>query len=131
MRSLLIVTFFVLVAVPAFARDSAVQITRQGPSLILVQKDVGDDRWAINLSLEPTSALELTGNVFRASGGPAVFLQCRPVDVLNNDAPIEQRSVVYNCFSAGTCQATANGPCDAAGWSFLAEVSLPMTFFLP
>lgn len=112
------------------ARESAIQITRQGPAIILVQKDVGAERWAINLSLEETSALELTGNVFRP-GGSAAFLQCRPVDVLNPNAPLEQRSVVYDCFGADTCRATSTNVCDPNGWGFIDTVTIPMPFFLP
>jgi hypothetical protein len=52
------------------------QITHQGPTTVLVQKDVGSERWAISLSLEENWPLELTGNVFRTNGA-AVFLQCR------------------------------------------------------
>jgi hypothetical protein len=116
-----------LLAAPALARDSAIQITHQGPTTVLVQKDVGSDRWAINVSLEETSALEVTGNVFRPNGS-AAFLQCRPIDVLNPDAPLAQRVVVYNCYGSDSCP---GAPCSADQWSFLTTVNLPVTFLLP
>lgn len=114
-------------ASPASARESAIQITHQGPQTILVQKDVGAERWSITLSLEESWPLEATGNVFRENGS-AVFLQCRPVDVLGDPNDIRNASIVYNCFTAGTCP---SAPCSAGQWSFLSEVAIPGTFFLP
>ncbi len=127
MRPLATLALLVTLASPAIARDSAIQITHQGPSTILVQKDVGDERWAISLSLEDSWPLEVTGNVFRPNGS-SVFLQCRPVDVLGNPNDIRSASIVYNCFSASTCSAA---PCGASQWQFLTEVTIPGTFFIP
>lgn len=109
------------------AADSGVQITQQGPEIILVQKDVGGERWAMNFSLEPTSPMEATGNVFRPGGAPA-FVQCRPVDVLNPSAPIQNRVIVYNCFGADACGAP---PCTASQWRFISTVEIPGSFLLP
>jgi len=111
----------------AIARESGVQITHQGPSTILVQKDVDGERWAISLSLEDNWPLELTGNVFQANGA-AIFLQCRPVDVLGDPGNIRTAQIVYNCYDASTCNAA---PCSASQWSFLTTVTLPGTFFIP
>jgi hypothetical protein len=111
----------------AAARESGIQITHQGPSTILVQKDVGSERWAISLSLEDNWPLELTGNVFRTNGG-AVFLQCRPIDVLGDPSDIRSAEIVYDCYAADTCRAA---PCSAGQWSFLTTVTLPGTFFIP
>lgn len=119
----------VLLTLPALAvaRESGIQITHQGPSTVLIQKDVGSERWAISLSLEDNWPLELTGNVFRQSGS-AVFVQCRPIDVLGDPSDIRNAQIVYNCFVADTCR---TAPCGASQWTFLSEVTLPGTFFIP
>ena len=127
MRLLTAVMLVIALAAPAVARESAIQITHKGPQTILVQKDVGDERWSITLSLEENWPREATGNVFRQNGS-AVFLQCRPVDVLGNPNDIRNASIVYNCFTAGTCRAA---PCSASQWSFFSEVAIPGSFFLP
>jgi hypothetical protein len=127
MRTTGAVALLLALAVPAAARESAIQITHQGPQTILVQKDVGSARWSITLSLEENWPLEATGNVFNENGS-AVFLQCRPVDVLGNPNDIRNASIVYNCFTAGTCPAA---PCPASQWSFFSEVTIPGSFFLP
>ena len=41
---------------------------------------------------------------------------------------IRNASIVYNCFTAGTCPAV---PCPASQWSFFSEVTIPGSFFLP
>ncbi len=126
MRTLLVLSAFVMLATPALARESGIQITHQGPTVILIQKDVGDERWAITMSLEDTSPLEITGNIFRENGSPA-FVQCRPIDVIG-DGDIRDKTLVFNCYAADTCPAA---PCTADQWSFVAEVSLPGSFFVP
>ena len=113
-------------AVPGFARESGIQITHQGPQIILIQKDVGSERWAINLSLEETSPMELTGHVFRGDGSP-IFIQCRPVDVFGS-GDIRNMTVIYNCYAADTCRAA---PCTQNQWSFVAEVPISGSFFVP
>jgi hypothetical protein len=123
----LIIMFVLAVAAPAFARGSDIQITHQGPAAVLIQKDVGSERWAISLSLEKNWPLELTGNVFRPNDG-AVFLQCRPVDVLGDPTDIRSAQIVYACYVADTCTAA---PCGIDQWTYLTEITLPGTFFVP
>ena len=51
MRTLILLVMLLALPYSAVARQSGIQITHQGPSTILVQKDVGGERWAISLSL--------------------------------------------------------------------------------
>jgi hypothetical protein len=55
-----------------FARESAVQCTSPTASQVLVNKEVGEDRWVITYR---KSDGQTVGNVFTASGS-AVFLPC-------------------------------------------------------
>lgn len=78
----------------------------------LVNKDVGDDRWAIALSQSDGSA---TGNVFDSGGGPPSFISCTPTGSPNE----------FSCFGANGCTAE---PCGDE-FTFISEVTLPSTFF--
>ena len=122
----LIALALLLLPSPAQARDSGIQITHEGPSVILIQKDVGSERWAITVSLEQTWPLEMTGNVFRGDGS-AIFLQCRPVDLLDT-GNLMTTIVYYSCSAADTCR---QAPCDASQWRWVANVELPGAFLLP
>ena len=45
----------------------------------LVNKDLGNERWTINVNLfgsSPADIINVTGNIFRADGGPASFVTC-------------------------------------------------------
>jgi len=78
----------ILCAGPAAAQDRGIQLTPDG-ARTLVNKDVGDERWAISLNPDET----VTGNVFRADGGAPAFLYCFPVD--GPDA--------FSCWGADAC----------------------------
>lgn len=79
---------------------------------LLVQKDVGDERWSISLNLDDGTA---TGNVFRADGGEPAFVACEPTGTPN----------AFACAGADKC---LGAPCTQP-FSPLAEVALPATFF--
>jgi hypothetical protein len=91
---------------------SAIQSTPDGLR-VLVQKDVGAERWAISQNLDDGT---LTGNVYRPTGAPA-FLFCEPTGPPNT----------YACEGANRCP---RPPC---GESFtpIGEVVLPADFFAP
>ena len=43
----------------------------------LVNKDLGNERWTINVNLfstDPNDIINVTGSIFRADGGPASFV---------------------------------------------------------
>src|SRR5262245_6824339 len=77
----------------------------------LVNKDVGDERWAIALD-ERTGIV--TGNVYRSDGSEPQFLWCVPQDAAAD--PIRLR-----------CQGTQG----CGGWVDLGQVELPASFFGP
>jgi len=79
---------------------------------LLVQKDVGDERWSISLNLDDGTA---TGNVFRADGGEPAFVACEPTGTAN----------AFVCAGADKCLGT---PCTQP-FSPIAEVELPAAFF--
>jgi len=83
----------------------------------LIQKDVGNERWAI--SHDPGAATA-TGNVFRP-GDDAAFVYC---DILGEDGD----DFDLNCFGADACP---SAPCSPAEWDLLGPVTLPASFFSP
>jgi hypothetical protein len=79
--------------------------------LVLVNKDVGSERWAITRHTDR----RISGNVFDEDGGPPLFVWCAPLEERDN----------YRCFGADAC---TGEPC---GYSYrlIADVVLPSTFF--
>jgi subtilisin family serine protease len=89
----------------------------------LISKDVGDQRWAITRNPDQT----VTGNVFSSSGDEPRFVWCeRTGDDGNPDPSAVQ--IDYACSGADRCLAS---PCTASEWSFIGDVTLPGSFFLP
>jgi len=95
------------------AQDRGIQLSRNG-TRVLVNKDVGDERWAISLN---TLTNTVTGNVFTADGGPPSFIFCESVVGLTS----------FACQGAGPC--TGNSCVEQ--FVDLGVVSLPADFFLP
>jgi hypothetical protein len=96
-------------------RASGIQITPDGER-VLINKDVGDERWAITRNLDD---LTVTGNVFQIEGGDPLFLFCEQQDQIEDDLEFE-------CFGADRC---TDSTCPE--FEFIAEVTLPESFFLP
>ncbi|MEO6029642.1 MAG: hypothetical protein ABIR79_22475 [Candidatus Binatia bacterium] len=80
------------------AQNRGVQFTPDGKR-VLVNKDVGAERWAITKNENGT----LTGNVFRSDGGLPAFVFCGPGNGANN----------FDCFGADGC--LTNSSADARG----------------
>ena len=78
----------VLTATNAAAQTRGVQFTPDGKR-VLVNKDVGSERWAITKNENGT----ITGNVFRSDGGPPAFVFCSPTGAPDS----------YECFGADAC----------------------------
>jgi hypothetical protein len=88
----------------------------------MVSKDVGVERWSIQLDLT-TGAL--TGNVFRTSGDPA-FIWCSLDRVVGDVDFIASTQWFFSCFGSNACR-----PGNCPDWQFLTPVQLPGAFFLP
>jgi hypothetical protein len=75
-------------AATAAAQTRGVQFTPDGKR-VLVNKDVGSERWAITRNENGT----VTGNVFRSDGGDPAFVFCSPLEAPN----------AFACYGADAC----------------------------
>ncbi len=100
----------------------------------VVSKDVGPERWTINLnlaSLDPPRIINATGNVFRSDGGPTSFVWCQVAD--GSTGTLDDPESVFSllCSTASACGDTARG-CARSQWQPLpVPVEVPASFFLP
>ena len=100
----------------------------------MVNKDIGPERWTINLNLfskDPSSIISITGNIFRADGGPASFVTCLERADSNGDLRDPTSTFRLSCSGAGACASTAE-MCARTAWTQIADdVRVPASFFLP
>lgn len=122
---------------------TAVSATAQAPSgatlspdrqSFLVNKDVGDERWTITLNLftaNPRDVISVTGNIFRAGGGPASFVSCLERVDSSGDLRIPTSTFRLSCSGASACPTTA-AECARTSWTLIEDdVRVPASFFLP
>jgi hypothetical protein len=104
------------------AQERGTQLTPP-QDLVLVNKDVGDQRWAIALDLRTGTA---TGNVFRRNGGPTSFIWCSATKVELAADP-KETNYTLDCWGADACPSP---PCAIDSWSRIPEspVDLPGSF---
>ena len=116
-----------VLALPAIAvAKSPVRMTPDGTA-ILVNKDVGDERWVITLDLERAT---VTGNVF-VGNTRAQFFWCGIVDATGDPADLATQILVLHCFTADACADVAGCRAGFDEWRSIGEVRLPGSFFLP
>ncbi|MBM4245430.1 MAG: hypothetical protein FJ148_16740 [Deltaproteobacteria bacterium] len=134
-RGALVVAGSVLVSIlaPLAARaQSGATLTPDRHSYV-VNKDVGSERWTINLnlaSLSPQRAINVTGNVYRDGQSPS-FVWCQERDDSNGSLANPSSSFRLRCSGASACGGTATG-CARSQWSVIADlVEIPASFFLP
>ncbi len=121
---------FVLVAVSMLAttgisaaQPGGVQWTPDGVR-ILVNKDVGAERWAITLNLVGAT---VTGNVFFSDGRAPSFVWCERVSH-NHEPDLGKLVLRYRCFGSDRAQ----GGFSLSDWQLISDqVSLDATFFAP
>ncbi len=77
---------------------------------------MGNERWAITQNLDDHT---VTGNVFRTDGGAPSFIWCQQT---SNDGS----NLGESCWGADACDI---GPCTPSMWTFIANVTLPVSFF--
>ncbi len=104
-------------------RVSGIQLSPDS-NQYLINKDVGDERWAITFDLDSKS---VTGNVFYPDGRDAQFLWCEHVSSSANADPA-QSELTVDCYAAPACD---RAPCDDDAWTFVAQVPVPGSFLLP
>lgn len=115
---------FALLAVPrgGALAQSGVRDSGDGRQ-ILVNKDVGEERWAIAYD---RASGTITGNVFFSDGREPAFLWCAPEGkpgAVEPGAP----DLELACFGSTGCD---EAPCTDRAWNFIADVALPVTFLV-
>jgi hypothetical protein len=99
----------------------------------VVNKDVGNERWTINLnlaSLAPPRVMNVTGNVYRSGQSPS-FIWCQVRDDSTGTLSDPGSSFRLRCSGASACGETATG-CARSQWRTIADpVEIPASFFLP
>lgn len=105
------------------AAKSGVQWTLDGTQL-LVNKDVGQERWAITLNLADFSA---TGNVFPTNGDEPSFIWCQKSGE-SFDGDVGELNLQYSCFGANR----GVGGFSQNDWTLISDgISIPLSFFIP
>ncbi len=124
-RFLMITSFMVALAVPTLgeAAQSGVQWTPDGLR-ILVNKDVGSERWAITLNLSDLSA---AGNVFFTDERSPTFIFCSKTGE-SFDAGVGELDLRYRCSGADR----GLGGFAEGDWGLISDdIQLPLSFFIP
>lgn len=104
------------------SRESGIQVSPEG-TRVIVTKDVGEERWVIFHYLQFGT---LMGNVYFKDGRAPVFLFCNRTAKSTDDY---RGTFDYECYAADSCE---EAPCGTRrDWHFVANVTLPGTFFLP
>lgn len=106
-----------LIAAQSTAMAAGVQYTRDRTAT-LVNKDVGDERWAITYQF---SDGRVTGNVTIQEQEAPVFIDCDRQSVENGVG-------TFACYSADACP---EEPCPPSEWTFQSTPQVPIDFFLP
>ena len=100
----------------------------------LVNKDLGNERWTINVNLfstNPNDIINVTGNIFRADGGPASFVTCLVRSDSTGTLNDPSSTFRLSCSGADACTTTADA-CARNAWTLISDdVSVPASFFLP
>ncbi|MEW6269349.1 MAG: hypothetical protein AB1689_08655 [Thermodesulfobacteriota bacterium] len=100
----------------------------------LVNKDLGAERWTINLNLysqDPDDVINVTGNIFRSDGGPASFVECLVREDSTGTLTDPASTFRLSCSGSDACASTAE-TCARESWTLISDdVPVPASFFLP
>lgn len=124
-RFAIVAALTLLLAVPTAspAAPTGVQWTPDAKQL-LVNKDVGNERWAITLNLSDYSA---TGNVFFTDDRAPAFVWCEKTGE-SFDSSAGELNLTYRCFGADA----GFGGFASSDWTPIDDnVVLPLSFFIP
>jgi len=123
-----------LAAVPAVAQVPSGSTLSPDAQSFLVNKDLGAERWTINLNLfssNPNDVINITGNIFRSDGGPASFVICLVRVDSTGTLTDPASSFRLSCSGSNACTTTAE-MCARDDWTLISDdVSVPASFFLP
>jgi hypothetical protein len=105
------------------AQPRTLQMTAEGDRM-LINKDVGSERWAITYDLESNT---VTGNVYFESGVPPAFFDC------TNTTPTDPGTVTLACFisnpGCGASVPTTESCPQDGEWQTVKAQQLPRSFF--
>jgi hypothetical protein len=102
----------------------------------VVNKDIGPDRWTINLNLssdDPTRFINATGNVFKSDGSPPSFVLCQIRPESTGTLSDPSSTFRFTCKGTDACQTSATD-CAQSEWRPIPgadDVQLGASFFLP
>jgi len=100
----------------------------------MVNKDIATERWTINLNLsspDPASIVNVTGNIFRADGGPPSFVLCQVRPDSTGTLADPSSTFRLTCQGTDACQTTAT-QCARESWQLISDdVQIGSSFFLP
>jgi hypothetical protein len=131
--SFVVVTIVASLVAASAARAASGSTLTPDHLTYVVNKDVGGERWTINLnlaSLDPQRAINVTGNVYRTGQSPS-FVWCQVRDDSNGTLQDPGSTFRLRCSGASACGNTATG-CARDQWQTIADlVEIPASFFLP
>ena len=127
MTRLFVAVLSVLVLATSVNAKSPVRFTPDGTA-ILVNKNVGNERWTITLDADRAS---ITGNV-SIGDSEVKFRWCGIVDAVGDQHDLANQTLVLHCFYGDPCTdlATCKQGFDG-GWHSIGEVRIAGSFFLP
>lgn len=105
------------------ANERTLQVTSDS-SRVLINKDVGEERWAITYDLRDD---RVTGNVYFQTGAPAAFFDCTNLTP-NDRAAVNLRCSISNPGCGASSPNTASCP-RAGEWESIDAPTLPRSFF--
>jgi hypothetical protein len=110
--------------IAAWAAPTGVQWTPGNGDYILVNKDVGSERWAITLTLANLAA---TGNVFFTDDRAPSFIACDKTGD-QFDPQAGELTLKYSCLGSDR----AVGGFALSDWNLISDdIELPLSFFIP
>jgi len=105
-------------------RQSGSQMTPDSRGY-LINKDVGNERWAISYNLADRT---VTGNVFKSDGSDPSFIWCKITSETPAANPAENQYLL-DCWGADRC---ASAPCSDSAWTPIGTgIPISGSFLLP
>jgi hypothetical protein len=97
---------------------------------VLIDKDVGFDRWSIRFGIEGDTegiATGIVSNLDYPNRDP-LFVYCILGDIEGDGVVPERTTFVFDCGIADSC---GRGPCGEEAWHDIGIHRIPASFFIP